>query len=344
MSGLDKSDGGDDDDVDFDGIPDIDSGVDEKTFLNSGNAARELGISYPTLKRWIYRGRIKSIKDGFGHHKISLSEINRVRKHVRRTHEKMIVELLNKRVAAYTNQIQMILESQFSHGETHSKLMKLVKSGKVISFPRQFKNYRYTWYYLSSTPVDEASRVIEETEGLLDIYQDFNLERKIQLNDVSYNDYSEYLVEQSMVAAGFKVVAKETNYFDGKAVFFGGRRGPPRTLDFIICKPSHSVFIGVQVKNKFDSPSQSDFDQLNDLCTGLGLKPMMVCRTCEPRFFVPMKGKGGRIIVFKRQLLKPGLDRNHFDKLNEKGFPIGIYRNPPDFLIKQFRRSVRVFK
>lgn len=42
------------------------------------DAARELGISYPTLKQWIYRRRIRSVKTAGGHHRIPRSEVDRV--------------------------------------------------------------------------------------------------------------------------------------------------------------------------------------------------------------------------------------------------------------------------
>jgi molybdopterin-binding protein len=41
-------------------------------------AARQLGISYPTLKQWIHRERIRSVKTAGGHHRIPQSEINRL--------------------------------------------------------------------------------------------------------------------------------------------------------------------------------------------------------------------------------------------------------------------------
>ncbi|HLI29480.1 MAG TPA: TOBE domain-containing protein [Terriglobia bacterium] len=41
-------------------------------------AAKELGVSYPTLKQWIYRRRIRSVKTAGGHHRIPRSEIDRV--------------------------------------------------------------------------------------------------------------------------------------------------------------------------------------------------------------------------------------------------------------------------
>lgn len=46
--------------------------------LHLAEAAQELGISYPTLKQWIYRGKIRSVKTAGGHHRIPRSEVDRV--------------------------------------------------------------------------------------------------------------------------------------------------------------------------------------------------------------------------------------------------------------------------
>ncbi len=42
------------------------------------DAARELGISYPTLKQWIYRGKVRSVKTPGGHHRIPRNELDRL--------------------------------------------------------------------------------------------------------------------------------------------------------------------------------------------------------------------------------------------------------------------------
>ena len=42
------------------------------------DAARLAGVSYPTLKQWIYSGKIKSTKTAGGHHRVARSEIERV--------------------------------------------------------------------------------------------------------------------------------------------------------------------------------------------------------------------------------------------------------------------------
>ena len=46
--------------------------------LKPAEAARELGVSYPTMKQWIYRGKVESVKTPGGHHRISRAEIDRL--------------------------------------------------------------------------------------------------------------------------------------------------------------------------------------------------------------------------------------------------------------------------
>jgi molybdopterin-binding protein len=41
-------------------------------------AASILGISYPTLKQWIYRNKLKTVKTPGGHHRVPESEIDRL--------------------------------------------------------------------------------------------------------------------------------------------------------------------------------------------------------------------------------------------------------------------------
>ena len=46
--------------------------------LKLRDAAEMLNISSPTLKQWIYRGKLRSIKTPGGHHRIPRSEIDRI--------------------------------------------------------------------------------------------------------------------------------------------------------------------------------------------------------------------------------------------------------------------------
>jgi molybdopterin-binding protein len=46
--------------------------------LTAAEAAKALGVSYPTVKQWIYRKRIRSVRTPGGHHRIPHSEIVRL--------------------------------------------------------------------------------------------------------------------------------------------------------------------------------------------------------------------------------------------------------------------------
>jgi molybdopterin-binding protein len=48
-----------------------------QNLLKPREAAQILGVSYPTLKQWIYRGKIRTAKTAGGHHRIPESEIDR---------------------------------------------------------------------------------------------------------------------------------------------------------------------------------------------------------------------------------------------------------------------------
>lgn len=45
--------------------------------LKPREAAEILGISYPTLKQWIYHGKLRTAKTAGGHHRVPESEIDR---------------------------------------------------------------------------------------------------------------------------------------------------------------------------------------------------------------------------------------------------------------------------
>jgi molybdopterin-binding protein len=47
-------------------------------FLRLPAAARELSVSIPTVKQWIYQKKIRSVKTAGGHHRIPRTEIDRL--------------------------------------------------------------------------------------------------------------------------------------------------------------------------------------------------------------------------------------------------------------------------
>ncbi len=46
--------------------------------LKLRDAALELGISFPTIKQWIYKKKIRSIQTAGGHHRIPRTEVDRL--------------------------------------------------------------------------------------------------------------------------------------------------------------------------------------------------------------------------------------------------------------------------
>jgi molybdopterin-binding protein len=47
-------------------------------FLKPRDAALELRISFPTIKQWIYKRKIRSIRTAGGHHRIPQNEVDRL--------------------------------------------------------------------------------------------------------------------------------------------------------------------------------------------------------------------------------------------------------------------------
>lgn len=46
--------------------------------LKLREAALELGVSFPTVKQWIYKRKIRSVQTAGGHHRIPQSEVDRL--------------------------------------------------------------------------------------------------------------------------------------------------------------------------------------------------------------------------------------------------------------------------
>ena len=48
-----------------------------ESLLSPREAAQVLGVSYPTLKQWIYKGKIRTIKTAGGHHRVPEQEVDK---------------------------------------------------------------------------------------------------------------------------------------------------------------------------------------------------------------------------------------------------------------------------
>ena len=54
------------------------SGRKDEELLKLRDAALQLGISFPTIKQWIYKKKIRSIQTAGGHHRIPESEVDKL--------------------------------------------------------------------------------------------------------------------------------------------------------------------------------------------------------------------------------------------------------------------------
>ncbi|MBO0912331.1 MAG: TOBE domain-containing protein [Acidobacteria bacterium] len=50
----------------------------QESLLKPREAALELRISFPTIKQWIYKRKIRSVRTAGGHHRIPQSEVDRL--------------------------------------------------------------------------------------------------------------------------------------------------------------------------------------------------------------------------------------------------------------------------
>jgi molybdopterin-binding protein len=81
--------------------------------LKPREAALELHVSFPTIKQWIYKRKIRSVRTAGGHHRIPLSEVDRLlfRTRGRTTPER---SLLMRRVSGRNQLVGRIEEVRIS--------------------------------------------------------------------------------------------------------------------------------------------------------------------------------------------------------------------------------------
>jgi molybdopterin-binding protein len=91
------------------------------------DAAVRLGISYPTLKQWIYRGKLRTIKTAGGHHRVPESELDRYlqrlevkpgperRRNFRRIsgRNQLVGRVLEVRISGFLAQVKLSIGGQY---------------------------------------------------------------------------------------------------------------------------------------------------------------------------------------------------------------------------------------
>jgi excisionase family DNA binding protein len=103
----------------------------EKEWYTTGEAAKILGVSFRTIKRWIYSGKISATRTVGGHYRISKDVIKRLRSEVEDQFAVDVVTFIDQKRIAYFREVQLNMEDKYRHYETRDKLEWLVRQRKI---------------------------------------------------------------------------------------------------------------------------------------------------------------------------------------------------------------------
>lgn len=92
--------------------------------LSPRQAAQALGVSYPALKQWIYRGKLKTVKTAGGHHRVPATELAKYlprpkdqkeeRKRFRRTsgRNQLVGKIIDVKTSGLLAQVKLAIGNQ----------------------------------------------------------------------------------------------------------------------------------------------------------------------------------------------------------------------------------------
>lgn len=85
-----------------------------RSLLKPRDAAQILGISYSTLKQWLYGGKLHSVKTAGGHHRIPESELDRYLHRASRTEKPASRRSLFRRISGRNQLVGRVVEIKIS--------------------------------------------------------------------------------------------------------------------------------------------------------------------------------------------------------------------------------------
>jgi len=206
--------------------------VDEQKSYSTGEAAREIGVSFRTVQRWIYSEKIKVSKMPNGRYRVPLSEVVRVTENMKKEIEELskieseLLDIVRKKKVAYLRELQVCMEYSHLHENTYEALEVLAEKGDLNSLSYEGNK----WYFGSNDNWENIKDIAFKKKQMLDFYVDYP--RNFRSGDTTYDDYSEYFVERALIHAGFVVVSKNAYYFNGNSCRQNIGAGRPRDVDF----------------------------------------------------------------------------------------------------------------
>lgn len=242
--------------------------------------------------------------------------------------DQSIIESINLKHVAFSRELQLFYEDRFSHWSTYNALKKLVDRSLVETNTE----WHHRWFYPRSTQWEDVREEAETKAQLVNVYA--HHDNSYRHEGIAYDDYSEFLVEQALIASNFAIESRHTRrHREREAVVRYRGVGRPPDLDFIASVRDH--YFGVQVKNRLDYPEAQSIRDFLNICNQLQIIPLLIIRMAPENLLVQITESGGRVIVFKRWLLRPPFPRNTFRELLQIGIPAAVYTRVPDFLVKR---------
>jgi len=198
----------------------------------------------------------------------------------------------------YERQLTIIFEDRYFHWITVKALLELMEQGSILSdilelapkVPIRFFHMKANRYWKR-----QASQILK----LVKQFSAPNFARAIGLQ-------GELLVDATLPLAGFNVIARNVNSFQGRLWTETGH-----DLDRIVERRGASY--GVEIKNTLPYIDRDEFRTKLEMCSFLGLRPLFVSRMAPKSYSFDIIQRGGISWILgtqyypsaMRNLLKP---------------------------------------
>jgi len=250
--------------------------------------------------------------------------------------DQSLIEAVEIKEVAFLREMQLLFEDQSSHWAVNSALKKLVERDLIRTNPE----WHLRWFYSRDRQWIQVSQKARAKADMVGVYASHD--NSFHQRGIFFDDYSEFLVEQALIQAGFVIEARNTRSFRGRQAVVRQNQGAGRPPDLdLVASLQRRHVLGVQVKNRLDYPEASSIRDFLSICNQLNVRPLLAVRMAPEYVLNQITESGGRFIVFKRWLLKPPFPRETFNQMQETGFPVSVYQRVPDFLVTRTRELAK---
>ena len=178
------------------------------------------------------------------------------------------------------SQMEVLFEDRYFQWLTYSALEELNAEGEIIVVEQNNSKFFYR----------KGQRYYREK-----LKEKVELSEWLKSTNRSCGKHGEALTKTLFFELGFKLVAKETNEYQGKKWTENDK-----DLDFIF--EYGGLGFGVEVKNRLEYIKRDVFQiKMFDMCDFLGLIPILVARMSPAIYISRLDEHGGYTLIFKRK-------------------------------------------